>query len=135
MSAFFGGVSVQQLGEIPLFAGLNDDTLETIRSTALFIGAHPGYKIVRQGQSARDLYVIESGEVEVVRDGDVLAMLGVGEVFGEMALLGADKRSADVVAKGVVSLVTMSAHDYRAIVAEHPEVEQRLQELAESRRG
>lgn len=133
MSTFFPGVTTEQLSSVPLFADLGDEALETVRTRSQFIGVHPGYHIIREGDALHDLYVIESGTVEVRRDGDVVATLGRGDVFGEMAILADRHRNADVVAKGVVSLVTMTSKDYHAIVAEYPEIDHGLRELAESR--
>lgn len=134
MSAFFPGVTVQQLSSVPLFSDLGEEALEAVRTHSQFIGVHPGYHIVKAGDAIHDLYVIESGTVEVVREGEVVATLGHGDVFGEMAMLADRHRNADVVAKGVVALVTMTAQDYHAVVADHPEIDHRLRGIAESRR-
>jgi CRP/FNR family transcriptional regulator, cyclic AMP receptor protein len=135
MSTFFPGVTAQQLASVPLFADLGDEALEAVRARSQFIGVHPGYKVVREGDAVHDLYVIESGTVDVVKDGEVVATLGVGDVFGEMAMLAGRHRNADVVAKDVVSLITLTTQDYRSLVSEVPQIDHRLRELSESRRS
>ncbi len=71
----------------------------------LHVGA--GSVVFREGQDPDGLYLIDSGEVEVVRgrhleedssegSDDAIAVLGEGEAFGEMALLAADKRTATI---------------------------------------
>jgi hypothetical protein len=60
----------------------------------------PGEEIFREGEEGNCMYVVQSGQVEVVKqteEGEVrLAELGEGEVFGEMALFGTNTRSATV---------------------------------------
>ena len=63
-----------------------------------------GETIVRQGEIGEHMYVIQSGKVEVVREGESsqvkLAELGEGDFFGEMAVFDRDLRSATVRARG-----------------------------------
>ena len=57
-----------------------------------------GALILQQGSSARAFYLIERGRATVTRDGRDIAVLGPGEFFGEVALLGGGARTASVVA-------------------------------------
>lgn len=135
MSAFFPGVTAQQLASVPLFQDLGDEAVEAIRSRALFVGVHPGYRVIKAGEAAHDLYVVQSGEFDVVKDGSTVATLGVGDVFGEMAMLADRHRNADVVATKVSSLVTMTANDFHELARQFPDLEHRLRDLAEQRLG
>jgi CRP-like cAMP-binding protein len=130
---FFAGVTTEQLSHVDLFEGLGEEALGAIAERSVFIGARPGLHIVKEGESGFDFYLIVAGTVDVVADGVTVASLGPGEVFGEMALLGGGKRSADVVATSVVSLLTMMVWDYRRTADEYPELARRLEALAASR--
>jgi CRP-like cAMP-binding protein len=67
--------------------------------------------IIRQGDKGNCMYVIQDGEVEVVRthNGSTvrLAVLGSGEFFGEISLFGMGERSATVRALGKVRIITV----------------------------
>ena len=131
--SIFPGVSKEQLASVDIFEGLDDEALETIAGRAIAIGAHPGIKLVHQGDSGFDFFMILSGTADVRSGDETIATLGPGDVFGEMALLGGRKRSADVVATSVMYLVTMMVWDFRATLDEYPEVGHRLRMLAEER--
>lgn len=81
----------------------------------------PGDYIVRQGEPASAFYVIESGEVEVVRAtqenpaGEIIAVLGAGSFFGEQALINNQPRTASVRARSVVEVVVMGRHVFTTI--------------------
>ena len=70
-----------------------------------------GDTIIRQGDVGNSMYVIQEGEVEVVRSHNGktvrLAVLGQGDIFGELSLFGNDKRSASVYAYGDVRIITV----------------------------
>jgi CRP/FNR family cyclic AMP-dependent transcriptional regulator len=70
-----------------------------------------GDTIIRQGDAGKCMYVIQEGEVEVVRNDNGaavrLAVLGQGDIFGEISLLGNERRSASVLAIGEVRVITV----------------------------
>ncbi len=73
----------------------------------------PGEYIFRQGDAPANFYVIESGEVEILREskerpeGEVLALLGSGAFFGEQALINNEPRNASPRARTTVEVVVM----------------------------
>jgi NADH dehydrogenase len=81
----------------------------------------PGDAIIRQGEPPTSFYVIEAGEVEIVRaspehpDGEVIAKLGPGSFFGEQSLLNDRPRSASVRARTAVEVVVMGRHVFTTI--------------------
>ncbi len=133
--SIFPPVAKEQLASVAIFEGLDDETLDGIARRSIAIGAHPGAKLVHQGESGFDFYIIHTGDAAVEVDGERIATLGPGDVFGEMALLGGHQRNADVVATSVMSLITMMVWEFRDIIEETPEVGHRLRALAEERLG
>jgi NADH:ubiquinone reductase (H+-translocating) len=83
----------------------------------------PGDYIIRQGEPPASFYVIEQGEVEVVRstddnpDGEVIAVIGAGSFFGEQALLSQQPRTASVRARTPVEVVVMGRNVFTTISA------------------
>jgi NADH dehydrogenase len=83
-------------------------------STQRVTHAHydPGNFIFRRGEAPTNFYVVERGEVEVVRsrngsDGEIVAVLGSGSFFGERALLGNSPRAMSVRARTPVEVLVM----------------------------
>jgi CRP-like cAMP-binding protein len=70
-----------------------------------------GQIIVREGETSRDMYIIQRGRVEIVRRlrgrPVVLATLERGSFFGEMSLLESQPRNAMVRAKGDTDLLVI----------------------------
>lgn len=89
-----------QLAKVPFFDGLTGDALAMIAQVTTE-ETHPyGTRIFQYGEPGDKLYIILEGKVRISREvggmgEEALAVLGTGEVFGEMALLDESPRSAD----------------------------------------
>ena len=80
----------------------------------------PGETIFKEGDSAKELYVIQSGLVEIQLGNRLLDTLEPNDLFGEMALIDGAPRSATAIAKTDVALVPMSKKDFLALVSRAP---------------
>ena len=94
-------MSTDFLRNVWLFAALSEDQLDAISNFTFQTSFAAGDLIVEEGQTGNGLYVIMSGNVEAVKgygteNARVVNKLAVGEVFGEMALLGEWPRTATV---------------------------------------
>jgi NADH dehydrogenase len=93
-----------------------------------------GQEIVRQGDPGSRFYIVQTGKVEVVRrseDGEhVLATLGPGKYFGEVALLRDSFRTATVRAIEDTSVLSIARNDFRILVQHLPMLEHALSESA-----
>jgi len=83
--------------EIPLFSKLGKRQRRRVARKAQFFEFGPGDWVVSTGEPADGFYVILGGEAKVVGSA-ASRTLGVGDYFGEMALLDGKPRSAAVVA-------------------------------------
>ncbi len=80
-------IARQRLARLALFDGVDDVVLRRVASWGHALGVARGAELVRRWDAARDFYVIVRGDARVERDGELLAMLGPGEFFGEIAAL------------------------------------------------
>lgn len=126
-----------RLAGLPLFAGVGSAELDRLAARMLVTRYSAGDAMVVQGQPGDRFYVLMDGRAEVARreaDGDetVVAELGVGDFFGEMALLDGRERSATVRALTPVETYTLSAEDFHELLGRLPAVE-RVRETARRR--
>src|SRR2546427_8280052 len=99
------------LQSVPLFASLSDDARREFAVWVNELSVSAGKHLVDEGDYSYDLFVIADGTAEVEQDGEQIAELGPGDVFGEMGVLEATQRSATVVAKSPMRLLTLSHWD------------------------
>ena len=100
---------------MPIFGALGDEALAFLVSQTRMRQVPRGEYFFREGDAANSLYVLESGAVEVVRCWQqherVVNQLGVGDCFGEMALLDLGPRSAAVRACADCTAIELDAAD------------------------
>lgn len=86
--------------------------------------------IVHQGEAGDCMYVIQTGQAEVLQEKENkevhLAVLGEGDVFGEMALFEREARSATVRALGNVRVLTVDKKTFLRRVHEDPSLAFRI---------
>lgn len=92
-----------------------------------------GDTVFRQGDLGDNVYVIQSGECEVERDGARLTTLGAGEYFGEMALLSDKTRNATVRALTSMEVVLIAKSDFALLGAAVPAFAEEFRDKAKSR--
>jgi CRP-like cAMP-binding protein len=80
----------------------------------------PGETIFKEGDTAKELYVIQSGQVEIQFGNRLLDTLEPNDLFGEMALIDGAPRSATATAKTDVALVPISKKDFLTLVSRAP---------------
>lgn len=79
-----------------------------------------GETIFKEGEPAKELYVIKSGQVEIQFGNRLLDTLEANDIFGEMALIDSAPRSATAIAKTEVVLVPISKKDFLTLVSRAP---------------
>ncbi len=98
---------------------------------------HDGQVLIRQGEVGDCMYVIQKGQVEVLAEkngGEVqLAVLGEGEIFGEMAVFEREVRSATVRALGEVRALTVDKKNFLRRIQEDPSLAFRLMQTMSRR--
>ena len=89
--------------------------------------------VFREGDVGDRMYVVISGEIEVLREGERLAMLAEGDYFGEMAVLSDEPRNATVRATKASTLASISKSDFGRLLGAFPRLEKQMGELIASR--
>lgn len=79
-----------------------------------------GHKFFGIGDHGEEMYLVSSGEVDIVLRGNVLETVQAGGIFGELALIDHRERSADVVAKTDVNVGVIPPHKFVELVRSHP---------------
>src|SRR3954467_320007 len=118
-----------RLKKIPVFPHLTAQELEHIANLAAEVSVPSGKELVREGDYSYDLLAIEEGEAEVTSDGRHVADLGPGDVLGEMGVLERGRRTATVVAKTPMLLVTLTTWDVRRLAKSAPGAVEHLRRL------
>lgn len=118
----------KHLREVAILAPLPDDAHEVIAAATRIHRYAKGETILRHGTAGDSMFVVHSGEVSVrVSDPDEtgvhqVAQLGPNAVFGEMALLTGERRTADVVALDDVVALEIGKDCLQPVLQEHPDL-------------
>jgi len=123
--------SAELLRSVPLFADLEQDELERFSQVAVPRAIPAGNRVFHEGDSSDACYIVREGKFRVTREHSdgraiTLATLGPGEVFGELAMLDGDTRSASAEALTDGELLALPANDVRNLLARHPEISVKL---------
>jgi CRP/FNR family transcriptional regulator, cyclic AMP receptor protein len=113
------------LCNVPIFAGLDDKALTIFLEQAERIVVPAGGVIAREGEVNHCMYLIEAGEVCIIKNFDTpdavaLAVLGPGEFFGEMCILETLPRSATGKAAGAATVVRVASSAFYQLYKKMP---------------
>ena len=115
------------LSTVPLFTGLNREELNSLAELTRERSHPRGSVILFENDPGDSLFVVRSGRVKVVLIGEdgrevILGMLGVGQHFGELALIDEQPRSAHVIAMEDANLIVLRREDFRKKVESAPSI-------------
>ncbi len=123
--------AVELLRKVPLFSQLEEDELVRFSRVAVPRSFPSGTRVFHEGDRSDACYLVRSGDFRVTRehpDGRAitLANLGRGDIFGELAMLDGEVRSASVEALSDGELLALPAADVRSLLARHPGITVKL---------
>lgn len=123
--------AVELLRSVTLFADLEEGELERFSHVAVPRSFPAGTRVFHEGDNSDACYIVKEGSFRVTREHSdgraiTLATLGPGEIFGELAMLDGDKRSASAEALTDGELLALPAGDVRSLLARHPEIALKL---------
>ena len=112
--------------ESGLFRGMSEDEIAVCLEKSVTIACQPGDRVIKRGNVAKNMGMVLSGGFEVrdtTKDGDtVVAEIGPGEVFGEIAFFLKLPRTMDVIAIGEgTRIVCFNDRTIRTLIESHSE--------------
>lgn len=119
---------MQRLKDIPIFKGIPDDVLGFLSPIVREETFPPGALIFEEGAPSDRFFIIKRGEVEIHKQTSsaedlhkLIAVLVSGEFFGEMGLFMAQPRTARAMARGDVTLFSISREALAGLISKSPE--------------
>ena len=125
------GANLDLLRRVPLFSELSAEELRGVADVAIPRSFPKGVRVFHEGDQSDACYIVRSGDLRVTRehpDGRAIALatLGPGDIFGELAMLDGEARSASVESLSDCELLALPAADVRRLLAEAPETTVKL---------
>ena len=119
------------LKKAPLFAGLEDEAATALSSAMGELHLNKGDVLFHEGDSEDRLYIVVSGKIKLGRAGsagreNLLAVLGPGQMFGELSVFDPGPRSTTATAVTACELRTLEHDELIPWLTDRPEVAQGL---------
>jgi len=125
-------VTWKTVSRMPLFAGLDANSIAEIARLLTSEIIPPDTVIVRKGDAAQAMFFILQGDVEVETLPNP-TRLTAGQYFGEIALLKDLERTATVISITEVHLLVLGVKEFRRLIEENPQIRETITRVAESR--
>src|SRR6476620_873420 len=118
----------------PLFGQLGTDAINRLASYAHTKSVRAGTTIFEKGDPGTSLFAVLSGTVKISNQSTegkdaVLNMIAAGGIFGEIALLDGQPRTADAFAASDCELMQIDRRDFVPLVTQNPEIALKLVEI------
>jgi len=123
----------EDLSAIALFDGLSEAEIKGCAEHFEEVEVLTGTELTHQDDFGYAFFIVLHGHVEVVIDHDVVASLGPGDYFGEMALVFDHKRNATVRASERSRLAKMMNWDFQELIEKNATLAQRVESVAHER--
>lgn len=127
------------LRRISLFQGMSVSDLERLLAVTNLYEYEDGKTVLKKGDVGDALYVVHSGSVRVVKrpfflwPAKTLAVLGPGEIFGEIALIDQPYRTATVIADGPTQLFVLLNTHFSHLLNANQDLTRDLRQMAKQR--
>jgi CRP/FNR family cyclic AMP-dependent transcriptional regulator len=124
---------LESLKNVPLFNACSKKELEKVAKAADEIKMTEGSLIVDQGQTGREAFIILTGDVIIKRSGRKIAMLGAGDVVGELSLLDHGPRTASAICATDCTLLVIDQRRFISVLDDVPSIAHKLMGVLASR--
>ena len=116
----------ETLPNIELFAELSKKELRNIAALMTPIRVKTGRVLTEEGAPGREFMIIIEGTATVKRKGRVLARLGPGDFFGELAIVAGVPRTATVIADTDMVIETLNRREFSSLLDESPRIAKKI---------
>lgn len=113
---------LDRIDHIEMLHSLSPSEMQAIIPLLKSLAVEPGTVLCEEGAPGDALFMIVAGEAEIVKGQKLMAVLGSGDMFGEMALLTGEERSATVVARTAMDLYELDKVDFDAMLTRSPQL-------------
>lgn len=123
--------TIALLHRVPVFSTLSSEELEHVAQVAVPRRFEAGEVVFKEGDEGSTCYIVRSGRARAVRehaDGRsiTLAHFGPGDIFGEMAMLDGERRSATVESIEATDAIAILSADMHRLLREYPDISVKL---------
>lgn len=123
----------QYIASSELFREAPKEVISLFFNEGQVLSLPAGRQVVEQGRTDKDFYLLIRGKVDVIASGRILAELGQGDFFGEMALIMNTPRTASVMTKEPCRLLKLSANQFWSVLSRHASIALYLETVSENR--
>jgi CRP/FNR family cyclic AMP-dependent transcriptional regulator len=116
----------ERLAGVAFFQDFTPKELNRVAELVEEVDADEGAELIDQGRPGLECYVIVEGTAGVYINGERKAVLGPGEMVGEMALIDHRPRSATVRALSPMKLLALDAKRFKTLLSEMPKASQQV---------
>lgn len=126
-----GEDTIALLRHVPVFSTLSEEDLAHVASVAMSRRFEAGTVVFKEGDEGTTCYIVRTGRARAIRehpDGRsiTLAHFDPGEIFGEMAMLDGERRSATVETTEDTEAIAILSADMHRLLREHPDISVKL---------
>jgi CRP/FNR family transcriptional regulator, cyclic AMP receptor protein len=126
-----GDDTIALLRRVPVFSTLSADELAHVARVAMSRRFDAGAIVFKEGDEGSTCYIVRAGRTRAIRvhpDGRsiTLAHFGPGDIFGEMAMLDGERRSATVEATEDTEVIAILSTDMHRLLREHVDISVKL---------
>jgi len=114
------------LAGIDFFSGCTDHQLAEISRLSEERSVASGAELCRQGDFENEVYVVVDGEADVIVDGRTSNKTRVGEILGELAMLGNGRRAATIRAVSPLRVLVLDPREIDSVLEADPSSARRL---------
>ncbi|HIK46432.1 MAG TPA: cyclic nucleotide-binding domain-containing protein, partial [Leptolyngbyaceae cyanobacterium M65_K2018_010] len=120
---------LDRIGHIEMLHSLSPAEMQAIIPLLKPLSVEAGTVLCQEGVPGHSMFLIVDGQADIYKGAQRMAQLGAGEMFGEMALLTGEERSATVMAKTPMELYELNKADFDAMLTRSPQLSSGLSRI------